>query len=109
MTSWRKAASQQAQDDLDGLLNATLPFARQMLEKRGEFAPFGANVDEADETKMVAADPGVGEPRQAKAFSISLQETLGGTASTSERWFSVRRSSAWEHVPSSYSSPSCSG
>jgi hypothetical protein len=61
MTSWRDGATQQSQDDLDGLLGVTLPFAQQMLAKAGEFYPFGTVVTVDGETQMFAADPGRGE------------------------------------------------
>jgi hypothetical protein len=61
MTSWRDGATRQSQDDLDGLLNVTLPFAQQMLAKSGEFYPFGTAVTVNGETQMFAADPGQGE------------------------------------------------
>jgi hypothetical protein len=54
--SWRDSASQQTQDDLDALLNVTLPFAQQMLDKRGEFSPFGAAVSTVGETRMLASN-----------------------------------------------------
>lgn len=73
MTSWRDSASGQSQDDLDGLLNVTLPFAQQMLAKSGEFYPFGAAVTATGETRLVAGDPGQGEyPASAEVISTLL-------------------------------------
>ena len=61
MDPWRSTATQQAQDDLDGLVNATLPFAQQMLDDQGEFFPFGAAVDDADELRLVTGGPDLGD------------------------------------------------
>ena len=58
MASWRDTASEEAQSDLDGLLNTALPAAEQLLEKYGEFFPFGAAVGMNGETKLLASDPG---------------------------------------------------
>jgi len=69
MTSWRDSASQQAQDDLDGLLNMTLPFAQQMLAKGGEFYPFGATVTTSGETWLLAGDLGREHPASADVLS----------------------------------------
>lgn len=73
MSSWRSTASQQAQDDLDSLVNACLPFAQQQLERRGEFFPFGASIAADGETKMIAGDPGQGEhPLSSDVVSIMV-------------------------------------
>ena len=73
MTSWRDSASGQTQDDLDGLLNVTLPFAQQMLAKSGEFYPFGAAVTADGETRLLAGDPSQGEhPARAEVLSTLL-------------------------------------
>jgi hypothetical protein len=61
MASWRDSASQSAQDDLDELLNAVLPFALETLGRRGEFLPFGATISTDGRTAMTSADTGVGE------------------------------------------------
>jgi len=61
MASWRDSTSQQAQDDLDGLLNAVLPFAEQTISKYGDMYPFGAAVTSDGQLKMLVADAGGGE------------------------------------------------
>lgn len=74
MSSWRDSASEEAQGDLDGLLNATLPFAEQMLAKNGEFYPFGASVTVAGGVAMAAGDPGQGEhPRSSDVLATLLE------------------------------------
>jgi hypothetical protein len=61
MASWRNSASQLAQDDLDELLNAVLPFAIETLGRHGELYPFGATIAKDGQTALSAADPGVGK------------------------------------------------
>ena len=73
VTSWRDGASAEAQADLDGLLNAALPFAQQMLDKNGEFYPFGASVALDGKHAMVAAEPGQGEhPKSDEVLALLL-------------------------------------
>ena len=55
MAGWRDSASQDVQDDLDGLLNKTLPFAEQMLRESGEFYPFAASVALDGQVSMIMA------------------------------------------------------
>jgi hypothetical protein len=75
MTSWRDSASDLAQADLDGLLNALLPLAQQELEKLGEFFPFGATVTADGETRLLGADALQAErPDSASIVSILLAE-----------------------------------
>jgi hypothetical protein len=79
MTSWRDTATQQSQDDLDGLLNVTLSFAQEMLAKRGEMYPFAAAVGIDGETRLLADDPGLGEHPDAGAVRASLLDALRRT------------------------------
>ena len=76
MTSWRDDASQQAQDDLDGLVGAALPFAEQMLDQHGEFFPYAVALDVSGEARTVAADPGGGEQPASLDVLATLTEGL---------------------------------
>ena len=75
MPSWRDSASQQCQDDLDGLLNVTIPFAQQMLEKSGEFYPFGAAMSAGGEARLLGVETGQDD---RPASSAVLDSLLGG-------------------------------
>jgi hypothetical protein len=57
MTSWRDGTSPETQDDLDGLLDAALPFAQQQIETHGEFFPYGVALDSDGTLGMLAGDP----------------------------------------------------
>ena len=72
MTSWRDLASQQAQDDLDGLVNTVLPLATQLLNEAGEFYPFGATVGQTGNTEMVMGHPGTGGDNPASSDTIDF-------------------------------------
>jgi hypothetical protein len=63
LASWRDTASDEAQQQLDGLLGIGLGFAQQQLEKHGEFFPYAAVIESgSDEARMIAAQPSdVGE------------------------------------------------
>src|SRR6266508_6622053 len=73
--SWREAASQEAQDDLDGLVNATLPFAQQMLERHGEFFPFAAAVTSDGTVELFGTDPGADDRPASRDV---LNQLVGG-------------------------------
>ena len=52
-------------DEMDSLLDTLLGFAKQQLEKRGEFFPFAASVDSSGALGMVAVDLGDEHPESA--------------------------------------------
>jgi len=73
MTSWRDSATQEAQDDLDGLVNVVLPFAEKLLHEHGEFFPFGATVSDSGEVTMLAGKPDNSErPSSASVIAIMV-------------------------------------
>jgi hypothetical protein len=74
MGSWRDAASPQAQQDLDGLLDAALGFAQQQLDRRGEFFPYAAAIGTDGAAEMIAArpDPHDEHPRSADVIEACV-------------------------------------
>ena len=80
MTSWRDTTSALAQNDLDGLLNAVLPFAEESLSKHGEFYPFGAAVSAGGQTSLLGGDPALGEKPNSDAVLGTLYEAVRSEA-----------------------------
>jgi hypothetical protein len=72
--------SQQGQADMDEMLNAALPFAQQMLAKRGEFYPYAFSMSSGGEIQMVAADTGTEKPASLDLLAL-LHEGLASQAS----------------------------
>jgi len=62
---------------MDAMLEAALPFAQQMLAKRGEFYPYAVSMSAGGEVAMVAADVGTEKP----ASGDLLASLYGGLAS----------------------------
>jgi hypothetical protein len=79
MSSWRDTASAQCQSDLDGLLNASLPFAQQMLAKHGEFFPYAASVSASGEVGLAAGHTGSERPASTEVLEL-LYEGFRGRA-----------------------------
>lgn len=83
MSSWRDIASEQAQEDLDGLVGATINFARQQLATHGEFFPFAVAVSvTAGTIEMIEARPDPNDERPTstdvlKACVDSLRSKRG--------------------------------
>lgn len=84
--SWREGASTEAREDLDGLVNATLPFAQQMLERHGEFFPFAAAVTSDGAVELVGTDPGADDRPASKdvlnQLVSGLRDRVGGLRAT---------------------------
>lgn len=70
MASWRENASQQAQDDLDGLFGSALDFAQQQLDKNGEFYPFAFTVNRDGTQQIEMADTGAEYPDSAELLTM---------------------------------------
>lgn len=82
MTSWRDTTSEAAQHDLDGSLNAVVPFAEQTLAKYGEIFPFGAAVSSEGVVEMMAADVGQGDQPPSAEILDLLYEGARESADT---------------------------
>jgi hypothetical protein len=66
---------------MNQLLNACLPFARQMIEKHGEFFPFGASLEPDGAVNMVAA----GTHEQVPASQQLIEELTGAFRTRAQR------------------------
>jgi hypothetical protein len=73
VTSWRDSASEQAQNDVDSLLNAALPFAQEMLERHGEFFPYGVAIDLDGAEHMVSTYDGDERPPSQAVLETLVQ------------------------------------
>jgi len=59
-----------AREDLNSLLGAMFPFAQDMLDKYGEFYPFGATMTIAGEIKQTAAYTGDEHPSSQELIEL---------------------------------------
>jgi hypothetical protein len=78
MTSWRDDTPPAVQDDLDSLAAVALDAARHLLDKNGEFFPFGVTLSDDGEQRLVAGDPALGEHPESQAVLETLYEGVLG-------------------------------
>ena len=78
MTSWRDDTPQSVQDDLDGTVSAALDAARHLLDKNGEFFPFGVTMMADGEQRLVAGDPALGDHPESQAVLETLYDGVAG-------------------------------
>jgi hypothetical protein len=79
MSSWRDEASEQAQNDLDELFDASLQLALRHLAKASEVYPFAMRVATGGKQGLVAVDLGDDKPRSADLVA-ALMEALAHDA-----------------------------
>jgi hypothetical protein len=72
MTETNDYISQNVRQDYAQLLNALLPFAQQMLEKHGEFHPFGAAMMANGEIVAAAGYDGTEHPSPEQIVSLLI-------------------------------------
>jgi len=74
VSSWRDIASQQAQEDLDGLVGVALDFAKQQLGTRGEFFPFAVAVGANGAIEIIDArlDTADEHPPSAEVLAVCV-------------------------------------
>jgi hypothetical protein len=80
--SWRDRISRAAQDDLDGLVDAVLPFGQQMLAEHGEFLPYGAMVSADGQVRMLAASHGEDQRPASTQLLHTLYSAAQSTSTT---------------------------
>lgn len=80
MASWRDTTSTAAQDDLDGLLNAVIPFAEQHLVEHGGLYPFAGALSAGGEIDILAFEPDEGEEPEVEDVLAQLHAAAGETA-----------------------------
>src|SRR4051794_31885792 len=88
--SWRDDASEEAQRQLDQLLNLALGFAQDELGKHGEFFPFAVAVDREGQAALIAGSTDEERPRSADVIEsctaqlVALRDGLTAAAITAD-------------------------
>jgi hypothetical protein len=78
MTSWREATPGPVQDDLDSLVGMGIDAARHMLQRNGEFFPFGVTLTSDGEQRLAAASSELGErPASVAVLDVLYAGVLG--------------------------------
>jgi hypothetical protein len=72
-----------AHPDLDELVNSLLPFAQQMLAKRGEFFPFGACMKSDGTIELLAGQTDSDQPPSQEVIDV-IADGMRGKASAGE-------------------------